>query len=300
MSLAKTHFRVGLFLFLGGVLAVSGVIWIGAAHYFDRGRLYECYFDESVQGLGKDSPVKYRGVAIGRVKSIGVAPDGNLIRVVMQIESQLQNGGDDVAAQLKSVGITGIMFIELDRKSPEDPKNCPDFSFPTRHPVIVTRPSGIKKLAEGIDSVIRRFMELDLKGVSESVKESLDVLNQNVKDARIKEISLDIRDSFSRVREILKDEKWDRIMISMEDMASSLAEFSKTSQNAVKSGERLLKNTDAGFASLQRRLVAAARNLEISASNLNSLIEMLKDQPSRVIFSRPPPERRFEKKEDSR
>jgi hypothetical protein len=69
------------------------------------------YFDESVQGLDKDSPVKYRGVSIGRVENINVAPDAALIQVVLKIESGLESGIDDIVARLKSVGITGIMFV---------------------------------------------------------------------------------------------------------------------------------------------------------------------------------------------
>jgi len=53
---------------------------------FTKGFLYATYFDESVQGLQVDSAIKYRGVEIGKVQSIGVAPDYRLIEVIMKID----------------------------------------------------------------------------------------------------------------------------------------------------------------------------------------------------------------------
>ena len=76
-------------LILAGVL-----VWVGAAKYFAKGSRYAVYFDESVQGLQVDSAIKYRGVAIGNVKRIGVAPDYRLIEVIMKI-----NLGGDMANQ---------------------------------------------------------------------------------------------------------------------------------------------------------------------------------------------------------
>ena len=53
-----------------------------------KGSLYSVYFDESVQGLQVDSAIKYRGVEIGKVQSIEVAPDNRLIEVIMKIDME--------------------------------------------------------------------------------------------------------------------------------------------------------------------------------------------------------------------
>ena len=78
---------VGFFVAIGFTLAILVFIWLGMSRFLQKGRFYVTYFDESVQGLDVDSPVKYRGVFIGRVESIGVAPDSKLIKVVLKIES---------------------------------------------------------------------------------------------------------------------------------------------------------------------------------------------------------------------
>ncbi|MEJ2098118.1 MAG: MlaD family protein [Deltaproteobacteria bacterium] len=130
---------VGMFVVIGLSLAVVAIIWLGMANYFEEGQLYVAYFDESVQGLDKDSPVKYRGVSIGRVYSIGVAPDSNLIQVVLKIETSIDLD-ESIVAQLKSVGITGLMFVELEKLEDRSLVLTHPFSFSTKYPIINTKP----------------------------------------------------------------------------------------------------------------------------------------------------------------
>jgi len=115
MASQKAKFIVGLFLVCGIGIALLAFIWLGMSRYFEKGRFYVTYFNESVQGLDKDSPVKYRGVSVGRVHSISVAPDSKLVKVVLKIETGMVLD-TNMVAQLKSVGITGSVFIELDQK----------------------------------------------------------------------------------------------------------------------------------------------------------------------------------------
>ena len=72
MASQKTKFAVGLFLVGGISVALVALIWLGVTRFFEKGHFYVTYFNESVQGLEKDGPVKYRGVTIGRVESISV------------------------------------------------------------------------------------------------------------------------------------------------------------------------------------------------------------------------------------
>ena len=116
MAGKTSKFMVGLFVSLGIIIIVVAIIWVGATKYFEKGNLYVTYFNESVQGLQKDSIVKYRGVEVGRVEQISVAPDNHLIAVVMKINLRDKNLPQTTIAQLKMAGITGMVFVELDRQ----------------------------------------------------------------------------------------------------------------------------------------------------------------------------------------
>ena len=135
MSSRSSKFIIGLFVITGVMMCVVIIIWVGAADLFMKGSTYVTYFDESVQGLQADSAVKYRGVEIGKVQSIKVAPDYRLIEVAMKIDlsADLQY---NATAQLRTLGITGIVFIELDRLKKDDRSTSPVINFKTVYPVI--------------------------------------------------------------------------------------------------------------------------------------------------------------------
>jgi len=228
MASTKTKFAVGLFVAGGISIALLAIIWLGATRYFEKGHYYVTYFNESVQGLDKDSPVKYRGVAIGRVAKIGVAPDSKLIEVVLKVESG-QKLGSDIVSQLKPVGITGSMFIELDQKKKDEPDRTPYLSFPSKYPIVASKPSDISELLHGIDNVLEQLSALDLGGISYKIKLALDSLNQAIADANLKAISTNLASSFEK-----------------------------------------------------------------ASTNLNRLLDRIADQPSQLLFGKPPPPREIE------
>lgn len=244
MASPKIKFTVGLFIACGMGIALLAFIWLGMSHFFEKGRYYVTYFDESVQGLDRDSSVKYRGVSIGRVERIGVAPDSKLIEVVLKIESG-QELDSSIVAQLKSVGITGSMFVELDRKRKGELDRSPHLNFPAEYPVISSKPSSISELLRGLDDIMTQIKSLDLegisnqvklalgnlnqsitdanvKGISEKIQLSLENINQSIRDANVKGISKDIETSLDSMAHILDNKRWDKILASVEDASQSL------------------------------------------------------------------------------
>jgi phospholipid/cholesterol/gamma-HCH transport system substrate-binding protein len=169
MSNRSSKFLIGLFVIIGVMMCVVIIIWVGAADLFMKGSTYVTYFDESVQGLQADSAVKYRGVEIGKVESIKVAPDYRLIEVAMKIDlsADLQH---NTTAQLRTLGITGIVFIELDRAKKGDGYNSPTIDFQPAYPVIPSRPSDISRFLSDTNVIMKNIKEIDFKGISNQLK----------------------------------------------------------------------------------------------------------------------------------
>jgi phospholipid/cholesterol/gamma-HCH transport system substrate-binding protein/paraquat-inducible protein B len=67
-----SYFKVGIFVITASVIAIIGVILLGVGSVFQKNFLVETYIDESVQGLDVGSPVKFRGVPIGKVEEISL------------------------------------------------------------------------------------------------------------------------------------------------------------------------------------------------------------------------------------
>lgn len=288
MDSQKTKFTVGLFVACGVGIALVAVIWLGMSRIFEKGQFYAAYFNESVQGLDIDSPVKYRGVPVGRVERIEVAPDSKLIQVVLKIET-VEKLERDIVAQLKSVGITGSMFVELDRRREGEPDFSPHLSFPTEYPVVGSKPSGISQILKGIDDVLKKIKSVDLKGISDRVKLNLDDINQAIADANVKRV-------FTGLTNLL--ERADRVLAKNEDSINkSIIELRQTLENATGffgKGSSLVGKVDDSYSYLERQLLIIAQNLEKASENLDRLTELLADQPSQLIFGEPPTPRKME------
>ena len=246
MASQKTKFAVGIFITCGMGIALVAFIWLGMSRFLEKGQYYATYFNESVQGLDKDSAVKYRGVSIGRVDRIGVAPDSKLIQVILKIETG-QKLTSDIVAQLKSVGITGSMFVELDRKKADETDRSPVLNFPSEYPIIASKPSNISELLQGIDDVLNQIMALDLEGISEKIKQTLDNVNLVMADANVKGISDKVLSSLDEVNRIVDSEKWNGIIASVENSGQSLSQVMDKADNIHGSIGRCRKNPEFNY-----------------------------------------------------
>ena len=168
---------VGLFVIAGMALIIILVLWVGMSAYFQQGQRFVSFFDESVQGLTPDSAVNYRGVNVGKVISIGVAPDGRLVQIVFTLENKMKNPGT-LFATLKAVGLTGLMYIELDRIKAGEKIQIPKFTFTPEYPVIATKPSQMKQLLTDLYGILSQIKTIDIKGISERVQTMLENINE--------------------------------------------------------------------------------------------------------------------------
>ncbi len=261
MASLKTKFAVGLFLAAGLILSIVAVIWLGMSHYFEKGHRYAAYFDDSVQGLAKDSPVKYRGVPIGRVEKIGVAPDARLIEVIIMFDQDLEPEEhiDKIVAQLKTIGITGIMFIELDQKEKAEPDLSPKLSFKPRYPVVPTKPSEISKLLKNLDDVIKQFRALGLVEISDKVKSILDKIAKLTEDADIGSISADIHRSLGKL---------DRTL----DAAAALKKLIADGNRTLRRLDGLIARTEPGVEASVRHLQSTIENADHTVQRFNALL----------------------------
>jgi phospholipid/cholesterol/gamma-HCH transport system substrate-binding protein len=242
MASKKTKFTVGLFVASGIAIILIAIIWLGMSRFMEKGQYYVSYFNESVQGLRKDSPVKYRGVSIGRVTQIGVAPDSKLIQVVLKIESG-QELSRDIVAQLKDVGITGSKLVELDLKKKGESDRSPRISFPSEYPVVASKPSEISELLKGLDDVLKDIGSMDLKGISDKMKLVLDSANQMIADADVKTISKSAVSSLDGIDNILDKKRWDRILVSIGEAGRSLNTLMQRAEKAVDRMESTVSET---------------------------------------------------------
>lgn len=105
---------VGAFVVALALAMVSATLWLAAGRFSRQAYdVYETYIGESVSGLTVNAAVRYRGVDVGRVRAIALAP-GNV--ELVQVTLEIQRGTPvkvDTVATLQTQGLTGIAFVEL-------------------------------------------------------------------------------------------------------------------------------------------------------------------------------------------
>jgi phospholipid/cholesterol/gamma-HCH transport system substrate-binding protein len=307
MSGKTSKFLIGLFV-MGGVIIGAGIIvWIGASKYFQKGATYVTFFDESVQGLQLDSSVKYRGVDVGRVERIRVAPDYKLVEVVMKVELE----GDlqqNTVAQLKTAGITGIVFIELDRKKPGAPDLSPKINFAAEYPIIPSRPSELRQLLSGVDEVLQNIKKVDFEGLSDQFKSVGKATENLLAGKQLKNImtnleatSANMERVVGRIDTTVSEGKLDEILSearnSMEETKNLITSVRKEvdslklADTAYKANQ-LVVGIDRRSRAITADLRETSENLQQASETLQTLLDRLNTTPSDLIFSSPPAVRR--------
>ncbi len=137
----STGIRIGLILLAGVVLAFVVCLLTGVVSFSPRAVRFETYVEKDGQGIGKGSPVSYRGVRIGEVETAtlcwtayrGLIPDSpeglraaRYVRIVFAIDNSFFGNGDfspdEVADEVrdgmrltvKELGSSGIDTLDLD------------------------------------------------------------------------------------------------------------------------------------------------------------------------------------------
>jgi phospholipid/cholesterol/gamma-HCH transport system substrate-binding protein len=171
MSRPANPFKIGLFvlLVLAGVVAIA--LGLGATRIKKNTLTYHTYFNESVQGLDVGSPVKFRGVTVGAVSAIEIAPDRRHVDVAQDLDfGHLRQMGlsdgvgpkrvpDDLRAQLASQGVTGVKFVAIDFFDPRA-NPPPELPFPVPDAYIPAARSIFKDLEETITKAMDKLPDL--------------------------------------------------------------------------------------------------------------------------------------------
>jgi ABC-type transporter Mla subunit MlaD len=320
-----TFLRVGL-LILGGIALLVGLVLFLAGDQLTGGKQYETYFGESVQGLDVGTPIKYRGVTIGRVTDIGLTAveygaigalgaQGQLYRLVFvryvidpAKMGQLPDVNDAVRsglrARLTSQGITGLSYIELDFVSPilYPPLQLP---WQPKATYIPSVPSTFTQVRDAAQEFLGRLNKIDIEALSRSVLGLVDDMRQELKagDAHTTLVqatallatlqqAIQAADLPGVAADLKQTSAAARGVIQSKDVHALLASASAAAARLpalVAALNATAQRTDASTADVQRDLVPLLRDLSATAANLRETTEALRQYPAGVLLGGPPP-----------
>jgi len=315
---ASSEIKVGVFVLVSASLVFGGVIALGSGRFFRDTQVIETSTSDSVEGLQVGSPVKYRGVPIGEVSAISFADrlyprpdDGSLqfdyaspvvIRMKVRVDvfgpeqselftKDIERGvAQGLRARMRSAGLTGGMFIELDMADPAVHKAYAP-AFASAHPYVPSAPSRFDEVLATLERVSAKLGAIDFEKIGGGFKDAADKLNALLGD-RVGSLLADadgfiseLRSSNAALQRLLVDPRLDRAL----DNAASITTDLRTSlPRAVREYGELGANLNAVISNEEydlRRLLGALRE---TAENLEAVSERARHDPPQLLFSRPP------------
>lgn len=151
----KSHaLAAGIFVIVVAALLAGLAMWLTR----DRTdyRVYELSSKDSVSGLQPQAAVRYKGVAVGKVSSIGFDPQaaGNvLIRIAVNADAPIS---PTTFATLGYQGVTGLAHVQLDDADAPQPPLPPGASGLPRLPL---QSSPFSQLAEQGPAILAQAQE---------------------------------------------------------------------------------------------------------------------------------------------
>jgi phospholipid/cholesterol/gamma-HCH transport system substrate-binding protein len=278
----KAHaIAAGLFVLVVGALAVALFMWLNQDT--TRKLVYELSTVESVNGLSPQSAVKFRGINVGKVDSIGFDPkQRGQVLVTISVED-----GTPISkttwGTLGFQGVTGLAFVQLDDSGAGGDPLGTDAATPARIPM---RPSLLSKLSDQGTTIL-----VEIEEASRRMKNLLSPENQKAMNAALVNLAQAANDisSFSRNTDKLLDAQFGpertnfpklvaqtesalkEAEAAMRDAQTTLKAFNGTAaaaNTALKDYGQVAKDINAPGGPLDQ-VSAAAKNLSAATQQLN-------------------------------
>ena len=179
-----------------GITIIFAVLWLASGGNLQKKYdLYQAIVAESVAGLNLNAPVKYNGVDVGKVQDIQLDPENpERVQLLFAIERGTPIKVDTVAV-LKTQGLTGIAYVELDGGA----KNAAPLVAigQQQYPVIQTKPSLSTRLENILTTLLAK-----LDNTSSNIDSLLSRENQQAFKSAVADIAIVSKTIAARNNEI--------------------------------------------------------------------------------------------------
>ena len=226
---------VGAFVIGALVLGVVSLLAFGGFNFFGKPDRFVVYFDESTHGLDLGSPVKLRGVRVGRVVSLSLRYDEknsrSAIAVVCELNKDVVTDPSGAVidigrreelellvkrglrARLDMAGFaTGLLFVQLDFF---DPKEYPgDNRTDPRYVVVPFVPSTIEGYQKAIGEILSKAKDINFGKLANDISALANTARTRIDELDLKGLT----------------EQWKKTGAQFEALAAN-PEFKKTFDN---------------------------------------------------------------------
>lgn len=258
----KNEALVGLVVLAGIVVALVGAIWLSGQSFGTPQRELRAVFSQ-VGVLAEGSPVKYRGVRVGRVTGIELTPAGNGVLVSMGVDDKVVLPPD-----------AGALI-------------SPESFFGDWQVALVSRAA-----TENVDFVQMRGVEAipgatmpditELTAVAADIADDMQILSDRVQLAFTEETAINIRETLNDMREVSRQVQGfiDQQTRVYGQVGTNVLESTANIRTAT--AEASLAARDIRTTLNQGEVRQILNNAQQASANLNALSEQLRGAASGV------------------
>lgn len=308
-------------------MTVAGFFAFAGKGWWRETQEFVILFDESIQGLERGSSVRLKGVRIGSVSNITVRYDagtGVRAQVICEVDRSRVFGprGEEIdlrrregleylidqglGARLNLVGITGMLFVELDFFPELVADGAPDRAR-GEHPMVPAVPSVMTAMVDNVAEIVRRLEAIDFAGIEETAVGLLERADMVLAEARIPELAEQMIEAAGRVNAFMESDEIGSTLESVraafddlgrvvsrldeqidpvaESVVGSAEEFQKALREAAEVFARIDELAGPRFG-LAPQAVETLSNLNEAARSIQRLADFLERNPQAILSGR--------------
>jgi phospholipid/cholesterol/gamma-HCH transport system substrate-binding protein/paraquat-inducible protein B len=278
---APNYFKTGIFVIVGTCIFTVLVIIFGAGKLFQKRVMIETYFEESVQGLEVGSPIKFRGVHVGKVESISMAATAykTKTRLIMvrssllveqfpfSIEEFLEGEliyeiNKGLRIRLTFKGITGTAYLEMDYLPPKQ-HPVMQIDWQPSNPYVPSTPSVITRVSDALCSIMLHLKKINIVGLTKQFEETLTTMRKIIETAHLKNMT---HEATQLLAELRQTNQHLQKVVNNEDILGII----KETQKMMTSASRITEKSEKPISGLLSNLTKAAKELNYAANKIKS------------------------------
>lgn len=319
------RYKLGLFVIIGVSCFIATLFFLGLSEAFQRKAKLVTLFKESVQGLDVGSPIKFKGVPIGKVSRISIRTNDKLIRVDMEVllsvfekDPEVKTKSDPLAylhdffatevknglrCQLVYLGITGMKFIEIDYFNSNPANDIPNkLELAPNIFYLPSTPSIFVDMLKLMNDSLAKISKIKFEEISDEMVQTIRQIKKMLEDpkinsalSRLDEITQNLEKTTSNINNALTEEKIKEITSELTGTMKAVKELSdsaKTQLGAAKLPETTeqFRNASSSIANSREAVMNTLLKLDQTLDAIAEFVSYLDDDPSSLIKGKQKPE----------
>ena|SRR5271167_777934 len=327
MSQKANPTLIGAFVFGAIIIAIGAVVYFGSADLFAKKQPYVTYFQQSVNGLGVGSNVKYKGVTVGKVTKVQLkfqgASEAPIVKVLYEIDTNnllnkygLSINLTDRKTHDKAVEagfrakldfeslISGQLFIALDFYKDATPivlheePNSDVFEIPPQ-------PSDIEAILTNVTKAIGNLGSIDFAALAKDVQSLVASARNGIDSMHLEQLGTSLNKASDSISTLFNGDQVKRALTSVHESFDQLTATLKSLNPAIGDLKPTIDQAKGAFTNLQKgtaelsqmlkpdsslryQLDSSLSEINAAAASIQQLSDFLQRHPNSVLFGRKP------------